>query len=160
MSEPYHLVSAERLNRTQLRQFIREQGGHRERKDRYDGYINTRISGVWLKWANKDHTEYLRLLDECAVTEQGIRERDSELARQGIIAEKLGCPPQTYVHLDVLSGWASDRLALRLIKAFNRRWPPCVFCNLLPPGEAESGQNVWAIDELLVFCGSYGRLPR
>ncbi|GAC1365218.1 MAG: hypothetical protein NVSMB32_08530 [Actinomycetota bacterium] len=69
------------------------------------------------------------------------QERQEELITYSIITEKLGATPQTYVFLDLLKNRLSLRLAMRVIREFNKRWGPSVFCTFCPLELADSGQT-------------------
>jgi hypothetical protein len=148
------------VSREELRKLILELGGSEDEDGVYDGGLANRVGGVWIKWATESEKEYLREVEAAAENERDEHELWTERERLRLITETLGAPPLTFVHMDVLRAWVSDRLALRFIKAFCKRWPPCALRDYIPLGETQSGRDVWSIPDLLEYTGSYGRMPR
>lgn len=161
MPNPYVILTASKVTRPDLRRFIRNVGGTLDPGGIYDGEFRTSNHGViFIAWDPEDDANALAWYDSQPPDETLIRERADLVRRIEIQTEKLGAPPSTYILIDVMKrNRPSERVALRFIRAFDKRWGPCVLDNVQPLGKASSGKEIWTIRELLSFSGSHGGLP-
>src|SRR6266498_3854811 len=122
MPHPYVLATPAEVSRSDLLRFILEQGGSKDPDGIYDAEVRGGAGVVWVTWETERELENLRSLDDYLDSELGVQAKRNAILKLSLMTDRLGAPPKTYVLLDVLKSRPSERLALRLIKAFSKRW--------------------------------------